>query len=80
MSPCPSSARGLQDVSICVSLSYQGVYSRKLAIVLQLILELGELRNNVLALGLLLGVFSLANCLVQVIDGTCLMQLLERDR
>jgi hypothetical protein len=56
------------------------VYSRKLAIVLQLILELGELRNNVLALGLLLGVFSLANCLVQVIDGTCLMQLLERDR
>jgi hypothetical protein len=47
--------------------------------VLQLILELGELRDNVLAFGLLLGVFSLANCLVQVVDGTCLMRLSVSD-
>lgn len=43
---------------------------------LQLILELSELGNNVLALGLLFRVFSPANCLVQVVNGTCLMRLL----
>jgi hypothetical protein len=53
---------------------------RKLAIVLQLILELCELRNDVLALGLLLRVFSLANCLVQVVNGTCLVRRLVSDR
>jgi hypothetical protein len=37
---------------------------RELTIVLQLILELCELRNDVLAFGLLFRVFSLANCLV----------------
>jgi hypothetical protein len=48
---------------------------RKLAIMLQLILELSKLRNDVLALGLLFRVFSLANCLVQVVNGTCLIRL-----
>lgn len=47
---------------------------------LQLILELGELRNNVFALDLLFRVFSLANCLVQVINSTCLMCSLVSDR
>jgi hypothetical protein len=48
---------------------------RKLAIMLQLILELSKLRNDILALGLLFRVFSLANCLVQVVNGTCLIRL-----
>lgn len=45
---------------------------RELTVVLQLILELGQLSNNLFALGLLVRVFGLANCLVQVINGTSL--------
>lgn len=75
MSPCPSSASGLSTRQ-CREQKTVFIYSRKLAIVLQLILELGELGNNVLALCLLFGVLSLADCLVQVINGTCLGHLL----
>jgi len=56
----------------------QGVNSRKLTIVLQLVFEFGELRNNALAFGQLLRVFGLANRLVQVVNGTCLMRLSVR--
>lgn len=79
MSPCPSSANGLFDCQYR-ELKSLLVYLRKLAVVLQLILELGELRNNILALCLLFRVLSLAYCLVQVVNGTCLKQLLANCR
>lgn len=78
MSPCPSSARGLLGCQYPGFLKSQRVYTRKLAIMLQLILKLGELRNNALAFGLLFRVFGLANCLVQIVNGTCLLILLVR--
>jgi hypothetical protein len=48
-----------------------------LAVVLQLILELGNLFYNLLALGELLRVFNLANRLVQVVNGTGLYTLIS---
>lgn len=47
-------------------------YSRQLAVVLQLILQFGQVRNNCLSLILLLCVIARYHCSVQVVDGTSL--------